>query len=101
VGQALDDGELPLMLGGDQPGHGLHQRRGRPLPPPGSALRVIWLDAHADCNTPAISPSGNLHGMPVASLCGLGPELLAALAGRRSGAGCRPLAVPDRPAQRG
>lgn len=80
VGQALDDGELPLMLGGD---HSLamgsisavaaHCRR------LGRALRVIWLDAHADCNTPDISPSGNLHGMPVASLCGLGPEPLTAL----------------------
>jgi len=80
VGQALDDGELPLMLGGD---HSLAmgsisavaahcRRRGR-------ALRVIWLDAHADCNTPDISPSGNLHGMPVASLCGLGPAALTAL----------------------
>jgi arginase len=80
VGQALDDGELPLMLGGD---HRLamgsisavaaHCRR------QGRALRVVWLDAHADCNTPDISPSGNLHGMPVASLCGLGPEPLTAL----------------------
>lgn len=80
VGQALADGELPLMLGGD---HSLamgsisavaaHCRR------QGRALRVIWLDAHADCNTPDISPSGNLHGMPVASLCGLGPEPLTAL----------------------
>lgn len=82
VGQALADGELPLMLGGD---HSLamgsigavaaHCRR------QGHALRVVWLDAHADCNTPEISPSGNLHGMPVASLCGLGPGPLTALSG--------------------
>lgn len=82
VGQALADGELPLMLGGD---HSLamgsigavaaHCRR------QGRALRVVWLDAHADCNTPEISPSGNLHGMPVASLCGLGPGPLTALSG--------------------
>ncbi|HMN21422.1 MAG TPA: arginase [Ottowia sp.] len=82
VAQALAAGELPLMLGGD---HSLAigsigaviahcRQQDRPL-------RVLWLDAHADCNTPDISPSGNLHGMPVASLCGLGPAALTALAG--------------------
>ena len=47
----------------------------------GKRLRVLWLDAHSDCNTPDNSPSGNLHGMPVASLCGLGPQSLAELSG--------------------
>jgi arginase len=42
---------------------------------------VIWLDAHADFNTRELSPSGSLHGMPVASLCGFGPPELVALAG--------------------
>lgn len=44
-------------------------------------LRVLWLDAHADFNTSDITPSGNVHGMPVAVLCGLGPRELTELAG--------------------
>ena len=44
-------------------------------------LRVLWLDAHADCNTSAITPSGNLHGMPVACLAGHGPPQLCAIGG--------------------
>jgi arginase len=44
---------------------------------------VLWFDAHPDFNTSELSPSGNLHGMPMACLCGLGPpELLAAPGGR-------------------
>jgi arginase len=44
-------------------------------------LRILWLDAHADCNTADITPSGNIHGMPVACLCGHGPEALTSLSG--------------------
>jgi arginase len=47
-------------------------------------LRVIWLDAHTDVNTAAISPSGNLHGMPVACLLGHGPEQLVGWSGQRA-----------------
>jgi arginase len=47
----------------------------------GKRLRVLWLDAHADFNTSAITPSGNVHGMPVAVLFGHGPKALTALAG--------------------
>lgn len=75
---ALAAGEVPVLLGGD---HSLavgsiaavahHCRQ------TGQHLRVLWLDAHSDFNTPELSPSGNLHGMPLACLCGLGPvELL-------------------------
>jgi arginase len=78
----LAAGRLPILLGGD---HCLaigsisavaahcrqHQRR----------LRVLWLDAHSDFNTAQISPSGNIHGMPVACLCGLGPEALTRMSG--------------------
>lgn len=70
VGAALDRGALPLVIGGD---HSLslgsldgvlrHVGDGRPV-------FVLWLDAHADFNTPATSPSGNVHGMPLAALCG-------------------------------
>ena len=57
--------------------------------PPGAGserkhLRVIWLDAHTDVNTEAISPSGNLHGMPVACLLGHGPQALVGWSGQRA-----------------
>src|SRR5690606_11899005 len=47
----------------------------------GKPLRVLWLDAHADSNTADITPTGNLHGMPVACLFGHGPEALTRLSG--------------------
>ena len=49
---------------------GQRQRRRRPCAEAGRQLFVLWLDAHADFNTPATSPSGNMHGMPVAFFCG-------------------------------
>ena len=42
---------------------------------------MLWIDAHADINTPETSPSGNVHGMPLAALLGLGPEALGNLYG--------------------
>jgi arginase len=48
----------------------------------GKKLRVLWLDAHADFNTHEVTPSGNVHGMPVACLCGLGPREMTELGGR-------------------
>lgn len=78
----LERGCLPVLLGGD---HSLaigsisavarHCRERR------KKLRVLWLDAHADFNTAALTPSGNLHGMPVACLCGNGPRELVELGG--------------------
>src|SRR5207244_12009701 len=47
----------------------------------GKKLRVLWLDAHADFNTNDITPTGNMHGMPVACLIGLGPRELTHLGG--------------------
>jgi arginase len=47
----------------------------------GKQLRVLWLDAHADCNTNLLTPTGHLHGMPVAMLCGLGPVELTQIGG--------------------
>jgi arginase len=47
----------------------------------GKTLRVLWLDAHADFNTNALTPTGNLHGMPVAVLCGHGPTELTGIGG--------------------
>ena len=75
--QALSDGHVPVLLGGDHSlsvgsisavAHHCRSRRRK--------LRVLWLDAHGDFNTPQLSPSGNLHGMPLACLVGLGPREL-------------------------
>ena len=77
VGAALHAGRLPLLLGGDHSlaigsiGAAAAHCRDR-----GLRLRVLWLDAHADFNTAQITPTGNLHGMPLACLCGLGPPQL-------------------------
>ena len=49
----------------------------------GKKLRVLWFDAHADFNTANLTPSGNIHGMPVACLCGQGPRALVEM-GMRS-----------------
>ena len=82
VWQALQQGRLPIMLGGDHTlATGSISAVARHCRAKGQRLRVLWLDAHSDCNTPENSPSGNLHGMPVASLCGLGPQPLTHLGG--------------------
>lgn len=84
VSAALTRNRLPLVLGGD---HSVaigtvsgvssfyHER--------GQKIGVIWLDAHADMNTPDTSPSGNIHGMPLACLVGMGPAELVDLGGFR------------------
>jgi len=69
VAEIHDDDRFPLVLGGDHSigigtGHG-SARNG--------SLGVLWLDAHGDINTPQTTPSGNIHGMPVAALLGRGP----------------------------
>ncbi len=75
-------GSVPLVLGGDHSvavgsvsGMSHHFRRR------GESLGLIWIDAHADMNTPQTSPSGNVHGMPLAALTGQGPRELARLFG--------------------
>ena len=82
--QAVADGAVPLVLGGDHSiavgtvGGVSHEHR----------TGVLWIDAHGDFNTPDTSPTGNLHGMPLAALCGYGaPELVDA---GRPGAKLRP-----------
>ncbi|TKR53338.1 arginase [Allopusillimonas ginsengisoli] len=78
----LANEKLPLLLGGDH--HlalGSVSAVARHCREDGKHLRVLWLDAHADCNTPEISPSGNVHGIPVACLHGLGPEQLITMGG--------------------
>ncbi|MEY8877446.1 MAG: arginase [Leptothrix sp. (in: b-proteobacteria)] len=79
---ALQRGELPILLGGDHClGVGSISAVARHCRAAGKKLRVLWLDAHADFNTHAITPSGNIHGMPVACLCGLGPPELTEIGG--------------------
>ena len=80
--QVLQQSRMPIMLGGDHTlATGTISAIARHCRATGKRLRVLWLDAHSDCNTPESSPSGNLHGMPVSSLCGLGPAELASLSG--------------------
>ncbi len=82
--KAVAEGALPLVLGGDHSiavgtiGGVSHEHR----------TGVLWIDAHGDFNTPDTSPTGNLHGMPLAALCGRGaPELVNV---GRDGAKVRP-----------
>src|SRR5690606_7741915 len=78
----LEAGRMPVMLGGDHSlAMGSISAVARHCRARGKRLRVLWLDAHADFNTSAITPSGNVHGMPVACLCGLGPAALVDLGG--------------------
>ncbi|HET6632505.1 MAG TPA: arginase [Rhodanobacteraceae bacterium] len=78
----LESGRLPIMLGGDHClGIGSISAVARHCRQQGKSLRVLWLDAHTDFNTAQLSPSGNIHGMPVACLCGFGPGELTGLSG--------------------
>ena len=80
---ALRQNALPVLLGGDHSlSIGSISAVAKHCRAQGRKLRVLWLDAHADFNTSAITPSGNLHGMPVACLCGHGPQHLVALSGQ-------------------
>ncbi len=82
VKKTLEDGMTPLVLGGD---HSLavgsvsgvadfYRRQNQ-------KIGILWIDAHSDINTPETSPSGNVHGMPLAALLGLGPEALGNIYG--------------------
>lgn len=75
VATSIQGGRFPLVLGGDHSIaigsiHGATKHK---------KLGVIWVDAHADFNTPETTPSGNIHGMPLAALCGLGDPRLTSL----------------------
>lgn len=82
VEAALAEGALPVILGGD---HSIaigsvagvaafYRKRDQ-------RIGIIWLDAHVDSNTPETSPSGNIHGMPLAALLGYGAKELTHIAG--------------------
>ncbi len=79
----LHDGRLPILLGGDHSlAIGSISAAARHCRATGRTLRVLWFDAHADFNTSVLTPSGNVHGMPVACLCGHGPVELVAIGGK-------------------
>ena len=82
VGAELREGRLPIVMGGDHClGIGSITAVARHCRETGKRLRVLWLDAHADFNTHEVTPSGNIHGMPVSCLCGIGPDALVNLGG--------------------
>jgi arginase len=75
VATSVQGGRLPLVLGGDH-SIALGSIRGAAKH---NKLGVLWIDAHADFNTAETTPSGNIHGMPLAALCGLGDRRLTQL----------------------
>ncbi|MBL8733626.1 MAG: arginase [Planctomycetes bacterium] len=82
VRRSLELGEVPIVLGGDHSiaigtvaGVAEHFRNR------GQKIGLIWVDAHGDMNTPDISPTGNIHGMPLATNIGMGHPLLVEMGG--------------------
>jgi arginase len=82
VEKTVAEGKFPLVLGGDHSiavgtvsGLSHHYRK------QDKKIGLIWIDAHADMNTPDTSPSGNVHGMPLACCIGLGPPELSGIDG--------------------
>jgi arginase len=80
VESAADQGKFPIVLGGDHSVaigtvSGLAQRYRKQ----GERIGLVWIDAHADMNTPETSPSGNVHGMPLACCIGMGPKELTSI----------------------
>lgn len=85
TGEALTDGKMPLVLGGDHSiAVGTVGGVSRYFGESGRKIGLLWVDAHADMNTPQSSPSGNVHGMPLACCVGVGPDPLRYMFGRRS-----------------
>jgi len=82
VEHALAGGKFPLVLGGDHSvAIGTVSGLSRHYHNQGKKIGLIWIDAHADMNTPETSPSGNIHGMPLACCIGLGPPELTGMYG--------------------
>ena len=80
VAGALDQGQAPVVVGGDHSvAVGTVSGVSRHYRARGAKIGLLWVDAHADMNTPETSPSGNVHGMPLACLIGKGPPALANL----------------------
>lgn len=80
--QTLDEGAFPLILGGDHSmGIGSIAGISAHCKENGKRLGVVWIDAHADMNTPETTPSGNIHGMPLAVSLGVGNAGLVSMLG--------------------
>src|SRR6266478_6140035 len=72
--KTLEAGKVPLVLGGDHSvGAGTVSGVAEFYRKQNQKIGLIWIDAHTDINTPDSSPSGNVHGMPLAAIMGLGP----------------------------
>ena len=82
VDRALGEGKFPLVLGGDHSiAIGTVSGASHYFLRRGEKLGLIWIDAHTDMNTPDSSPSGNVHGMPLACCIGQGPAELTGIFG--------------------
>ena len=80
---SLSAGEIPILMGGDHSlAIGSLAALARFCAERATPLAMLWLDAHSDFNVASSSPSGNIHGMPVAVICGHGPAELTGLAGQ-------------------
>jgi len=80
--QIRQEGRTPLVLGGDHSiAVGTVSGVSECFRRSGTKIGLIWFDAHADFNTPDISPSGNVHGMPMAAIMGYGPVELTHIFG--------------------
>lgn len=80
--EVRQDGSMPLVLGGDHSiAVGTVSGVSESFRREGKKIGLLWFDAHADFNTPEISPSGNVHGMPMASIMGYGPMALTHIFG--------------------
>lgn len=78
VATEMAGGSIPIVLGGD---HSLALGSVVGATSGGRRVGLIWLDTHGDFNTHETTPSGNIHGMPLAALCGIGDEALVTLGG--------------------
>jgi arginase len=82
VDDALEQGSVPVVLGGDHSvAMGTIAGVARYFRRSGARVGLVWFDAHADANTGQTSPTGNIHGMPLAAALGLGDSRLVSLAG--------------------
>ena len=83
VSQTLGAGRFPLVVGGDHAiACGTVAGVSDHYAAQGESIGLLWFDAHGDMNTPESSPSGNVHGMPLAACVGRGPDALTRLGER-------------------
>lgn len=80
VTKVMSTGDFPVILGGD---HSLAIGTWAGLAAVGRNEGLIWIDAHGDFNTPETSPSGNIHGMPLSAIVGVGDDRLTTLGGSK------------------